>query len=45
MIDAILTNTMLPAISAAMLDRMAEGAAIASVQVGVAESEFSYAYT
>ena len=44
MIDAILTNTMLPAISAAMLERMAEGAAVASVQVGVAESEFSYAY-
>ena len=36
MIDAILTNTMLPAISAAMLERMVEGAAVASVQVGVA---------
>ena len=45
MIDAILTNTMLPAISAAMLQRMAEGAEVASVQVGVAESEFSYVYT
>ena len=56
MIDAILTNTMLPAISAAMLERMGgrgcqrsgermvEGAAVASVQVGVAGGEFSYAY-
>ena len=44
MIDAILTNTMLPAISAAMLERMVEGAAVASVQVGVAGGEFSYAY-
>ncbi|HEY6438400.1 MAG TPA: AAA family ATPase, partial [Acetobacteraceae bacterium] len=44
MIDAILTNTMLPAISAAMLERMVEGADVASVQVGVAGGEFSYAY-
>jgi type VI secretion system protein VasG len=44
MIDAILTNTMLPAISAAMLERMLQGAAVAGVQVGVAGGEFSYAY-
>ena len=44
MIDAILTNTVLPEISAAMLERMVEGAAVASVQVGVAGGEFSYAY-
>jgi type VI secretion system protein VasG len=43
MIDAILTNTMLPAISAAFLNKMLEGGAISSVRVGAGESEFTYA--
>jgi type VI secretion system protein VasG len=45
MIDAILTNTMLPAISGAFLERMLEGKAIARVHVGVREGgEFSYSF-
>ena len=44
MIDAILTNTMLPAISGAFLQRMLEGRPIARVQVGVADGEFTYAF-
>ena len=44
MIDAILTNTMLPAISGAFLGRMLEGEAVARVHVGVADGEFSYAF-
>jgi type VI secretion system protein VasG len=43
MIDAILTNTMLPAISGAFLNRMLEGKPVSSVRVGVADGEFSYA--
>ena len=42
MIDAILTNTMLPDISREFLVRMMEGKAIAGVNVGVAEAQFSY---
>jgi type VI secretion system protein VasG len=42
MIDAILTNTMLPAISSAFLNRMLEGGAVARVHVGATESEFTY---
>jgi len=44
MIDAILTNTMLPAISGAFLTRLMDGDPIARVQVGVAEGEFTYAF-
>jgi type VI secretion system protein VasG len=44
MIDAILTNTMLPAISGAFLERMLEGAAVARVHVGVTDGEFAYAF-
>ena len=44
MIDAILTNTMLPTLSAAFLTRMLEGAPIQTVHVGAAESEFAYSY-
>ena len=44
MIDAILTNTMLPAISQELLTRMMEGQAVSKVQVGVTESEFSYTF-
>ena len=44
MIDAILTNTMLPDISRAFLTKMMEGDAIARVQVGVKDGEFSYGF-
>ncbi|MDA8247825.1 MAG: type VI secretion system ATPase TssH [Rhodospirillales bacterium] len=44
MIDAILTNTMLPAISGAFLERMLAGTPVARVQVGVTDGEFSYAF-
>ncbi len=44
MIDAILTNTMLPAISGAFLTRMLEGSPIARVRVGVRDGEFTYAF-
>lgn len=44
MIDAILTNTMLPDISRAFLERMMEGGQIARVHVSVVDSDFSYAF-
>ncbi len=44
MIDAILTNTMLPDVSRAFLQRMLEGRPITGVQVGVADGEFSYQF-
>ncbi|WP_218511483.1 type VI secretion system ATPase TssH [Variovorax sp. dw_308] len=44
MIDAILTNTMLPDISREFLNRMMEGKAIERVHVGVADGNFSYAF-
>ncbi|MFC7539471.1 type VI secretion system ATPase TssH [Siccirubricoccus deserti] len=43
MIDAILTNTMLPAISTAFLNRMLDGQAVSRVHVGVEGGEFTYA--
>jgi type VI secretion system protein VasG len=42
MIDAILTNTLLPSISREMLNRMRAGSEIAQVRVGVENGEFSY---
>lgn len=42
MIDAILTNTMLPDVSREFLNRMIDGTQVAGVQVGVKEGEFSY---
>jgi type VI secretion system protein VasG len=42
MIDAILTNTMLPDISREFLTRMMEGKAIERVSVGVEDAAFSY---
>ena len=42
MIDAILTNTLLPSISREMLNRMMAGSTIAKVRVGVENGEFSY---
>jgi type VI secretion system protein VasG len=44
MIDAILTNTMLPAISEAFLERVLVGEAVSRVAVGVTDGEFSYAF-
>ncbi|MDQ2779497.1 MAG: type VI secretion system ATPase TssH [Pseudomonadota bacterium] len=45
MIDTILTNTMLPDISRAFLTRMLEGSPIGGVKVGVADGQFSYAFS
>ncbi len=44
MIDAILTNTVLPSISAEVLTRMMEHNPVSRVHVGVENSEFTYAY-
>ena len=44
MIDAILTNTMLPDISREFLKRMLEGKPIQRVQVGVRDGAFDYAF-
>jgi type VI secretion system protein VasG len=44
MIDAILTNTMLPDISREFLTRMMEGRAIERVKVSVVEGEFGYGF-
>ena len=44
MIDAIVTNTMLPDISAEFLKRMMEGEEISKVAVDVKKSEFTYAF-
>jgi type VI secretion system protein VasG len=44
MIDAILTNTMLPAISTAFLNRMLEGQPITDVKVSTEGSAFTYAF-
>ncbi len=42
MIDAILTNSMLPEVSGEFLRRMMEGLAVKSVRVGVSDAEFAY---
>ena len=44
MIDAILTNTMLPDISREFLLRMMDGASVHGVEVGVADGEFFYTF-
>jgi len=44
MIDAILTNTMLPEVSREFLERMMRGEAIKGVQVGVKDNEFGYSF-
>jgi type VI secretion system protein VasG len=44
MIDAILTNTVLPKISQEFLERMAEGKAIVRVHVSVADGDFKYGF-
>jgi type VI secretion system protein VasG len=43
-IDAILTNTVLPRISLEYLERLARGAAIRKVALGVDKGDFSYAF-
>jgi type VI secretion system protein VasG len=44
MIDAILTNSMLPDISRAFLTKMMEGEPVARVEVGVRDGDFIYAF-
>ena len=44
MIDAIVTNTMLPDISAEFLRRMMEGGSVAKVAIDVSDGEFTYAF-
>jgi type VI secretion system protein VasG len=44
MIDAILTNTMLPDISREFLTRMMEGRPIEAVKVGTTDTGFSYGF-
>ena len=44
MIDAILTNTMLPVISQEFLTRMMEGKTVQRVKVSVKDGEFGYGY-
>jgi type VI secretion system protein VasG len=44
MIDAILTNTMLPDISKEFLTRMMEGTAVERVKVDVSEGAFHYGF-
>jgi len=44
MIDAIVTNTMLPDISAEFLRRMMEGHEVAKVEIDVTDGEFTYAF-
>ena len=44
MIDAILTNTVLPKISEEFLTRMIEGRDIGRVHISVADDGFEYAY-
>jgi len=44
MIDAIVTNTMLPRISQEILGRMTEGRQVARISITVSNSEFEYAF-
>jgi type VI secretion system protein VasG len=44
MIDAILANSLLPRVSTEFLSRVINGKTIAKVHVGVADSEFTYAF-
>jgi type VI secretion system protein VasG len=44
MIDAILTNSMLPALSTGLLGRMADGVTVTGITVGVADDELTYGY-
>jgi len=44
MIDAILTNTMLPQLSIELLDRQMKGQAVKTIAVSAADGAFAYAY-
>ena len=44
MIDAILTNTVLPAISSELLTRMLEGKPVERVHIAVSDGEFDYSF-
>ena len=44
MIDAILTNTMLPELSIALLERQMAGEQVTKIAVGVDNSSFVYAF-
>ena len=44
MIDAILTNSMLPALSTGLLGRMADGVSVSEIKVGVDGEELTYAF-
>ena len=44
MIDAIVTNTMLPDISAEFLNRMMEGKTVDKVEIDVKDHEFVYQF-
>jgi len=44
MIDAIVTNTMLPDISAEFLRRLMQGKEVEKVSIGIVEGEFSYSF-
>ena len=44
MVDAILTNTVLPHISREFLTRLVEGKPVARVRLSVADGEFQYGF-
>jgi type VI secretion system protein VasG len=44
MIDAVLTNTLLPEMSVALLERRMRGEEVSSIAVGIADDRFSYAF-
>lgn len=44
MIDALLTNTVLPVVSEEFLNRMVQGRALERVAISVADGEFAYSY-
>ena len=44
MIDAILTNTVLPTISEEFLTRMVEGKSVDRIHISVEKDEFQYAF-
>ena len=44
MVDAIVTQTLLPEISRELLNRMVEGQEVKSIEVGVKDSNFDYQF-
>jgi len=44
MIDAILTNTVLPRVSTEFLSRLVDGRSVAKVEIGVCDGEFTYTF-